>query len=60
MITISPLGYVTPDTDTPLYHLFLFLEIEKKDMHPPMTHVFTQINQNVELEFLFFNELPHM
>ena len=28
MITKPPLCYVTPDTDTPLYHLFLFFEVE--------------------------------
>ena len=31
MITRTPLRYVTPDTDTLLYHLFLFFEVEK---HP--------------------------
>ena len=30
MITKPPLPYVTPDTYTPLYHLFLFFEVEKK------------------------------
>ena len=40
MITRAPLRYVTPETDTPLYHLFLFFEVEKKpkDTHSPMTH----------------------
>ena len=39
VITRSPLRYVTPDTDTHLYYLFLFFEVEKnKDTHPPMTH----------------------
>ena len=38
IITRPPLRYVTPDTDTPLYHLFLFFEVEKKDTQPPMTH----------------------
>ena len=42
MITRPTIHCVTPDIDTPppLYHLFLFLEVEKenKDMHPPMTH----------------------
>ena len=40
MTTRPLLHYVTPDTDNPLFHLFLFFEVEKKpkDMHPPMTH----------------------
>ena len=41
MIPRPPLRYVTPDTDTLLYNLFLFFEVEKKnnkDTHPPMTH----------------------
>ena len=41
MITKPPLPYVTPDTYTSLYHLFLFFEVEKKnkDRHPLMTHL---------------------
>ena len=43
---LSLLRYVTPDTDPSLYHLFLFLEVEKnkkkqrydKDTHPTMIH----------------------
>ena len=39
MITRTPLPYVTPDTDTILYHLFLFLEVEKNPKDDtPMTH----------------------
>ena len=40
IITRPPLCYVTPDSDTPLYQLFLLIEIEKKnkDTHPTMTH----------------------
>ena len=40
----SPLlRYVPPDTDPPLYHLFLIFEVVKKqrydkDTHPPMIH----------------------
>ena len=43
MITTPFLHYVTPDIVTPLYHLFLFFEVEKKPKvvilpmtHPPM------------------------
>ena len=58
MITRSPLRYVTPDTDTPLYHLFLFFEVEKKPQsYAPTddtsTYVFKQLNQKVELESPF-------
>ena len=44
MITRLPFCYFTPDTDAPLYHLFLFFEVEKKQRYAPTndtsTHVF--------------------
>ena len=49
MITITPLRYVTPDTDTPFIIFFSFFEFEKnlKDTptHDSFTHVFKQPNQ---------------
>ena len=48
MIVRRSLRYVTLDTDTAFYHLFLFVEDEKhpKDTHLHMrsTHVFKQLN----------------
>ena len=35
IIARAPLRYVTPDTDTLLYHLFLFSEVEKKPEDNP-------------------------
>ena len=50
-----PLRYVTPDTDTSLYHLFLFFEVEKKSQryastYGTSTHVFKQQNQIVRFK----------
>ena len=50
MMTRLPLRHVTPDTDTPLYRLFLFFEVEKQfkryaPTHDTSTHVFKQLNQ---------------
>ena len=52
------LSYVTPDTDPSLYHLFLFLEVEKKPKirqryapnHDTFTHAFRQLNQIVRFK----------
>ena len=52
MITRPPLRYLTPDTDTPLYHLFLiflFSKVEKKaNIRTQPWHIhraFNQLNQ---------------
>ena len=42
-------------TQYPLYHLFLFFEVEKKAQryaptHDPSTHVFKQLNQIVRFK----------
>ena len=39
VITRPHLRYVTPDTNNPLYYLFIFLlKLKKKVTHPPTTH----------------------
>ena len=55
MTTKPTLCYVMPDTDTPLYHLFLFFEVEKKPQryaptYDTSTHVFKQLNQIVKFK----------
>ena len=55
MITKAPLHYVTPDTGTPLYHLFLVFEVEKNPQryaptHKTSIHVFRQLNQIVRFK----------
>ena len=59
IITKSPFCYVTLDTDTDLYHLFLIFEAEKKKIyiyiyyaptHDTSTCVFKQLNQIVRFK----------
>ena len=55
MMTRPPLSYVTPDTHTPIYHLFLISEVEKESQryaptHDTSTHVFKQLNRIVRFK----------
>ena len=55
----TPLRYIIPDTDPPLFNLFLFFEVgkENKDTHPLMTHPPMFLSGH-RVRISIFNELP--
>ena len=58
MITRPPIRYITPDTDSSHYHLFLSFEVENKSQGYAPTHDISTINNKSRVRISIFNEQP--